>query len=190
MAEKGQDDSKVQLAEMRDVNFPLDATGRTFHVQARKGEVANRVITVGSHGRGEKLSKMLDQKSLITVRSNRAFVVYTGLFNNVPISIVVSCMGSANMDFVVREIRPIVDGELVIFRLGSCGGLKKELGVGSLAFSRECSFLQTNYDRFHHDSENFYYRISKPVPADEKFTDHVYSHRICIFSIKFFGADC
>jgi uridine phosphorylase len=82
----------IKLAEMKDVNFPVDATGRTFHIQARKGEVANRIITVGSHDRGEKLSKMLDDPNrLIIVRSNRAFVVYTGLYNRVPISIVVAC---------------------------------------------------------------------------------------------------
>jgi uridine phosphorylase len=85
-------------------------------------------------------------------------------------------MGSANMDFVVREIRPVVDGDLVIFRLGSCGGLKKVLGVGSIAFARETSFLETNYDRFHdfdNKKDEEFYRISKPVAADAKFTDHV-----------------
>jgi uridine phosphorylase len=162
----------VVLGVMGDVNFPRDEEGRTFHIQAKRGEVANRILTVGSHDRGELIAKHLEH--VHTVKSRRGFVVYTGLYKNIPVSVVVSCMGSANMDFVVREIRAVVTGDMVIFRMGSCGALKSKVGVNSLIFSNAACFVETNYDAFHcvNDKQD-HYRISSPVEADSDLTAHV-----------------
>jgi uridine phosphorylase len=40
----------------------------------------------------------------------------TGCYKGIPISIVSIGMGSANMDFFVREIRETVSGDLVMIR--------------------------------------------------------------------------
>jgi uridine phosphorylase len=84
-------------------------------------------------------------------------------------------MGSANMDFVVREIRAVVSGDMIVFRVGSCGALKAHVGVNSFIFSDAAAFVETNYDAFHdfRDCSDSWYKISKYVRADESLTEHV-----------------
>jgi len=56
----------------------------------------------------------------------------TGLFKGVPVSIITTQMGMPNMDFVVRESRAVVDGQMAIVRLGTCGALRPPAVLGSL----------------------------------------------------------
>eukprot|EP01138_Halocafeteria_seosinensis_P000065 gb/GECG01000066.1/.p1 GENE.gb/GECG01000066.1/~~gb/GECG01000066.1/.p1 ORF type:complete len:354 (+),score=44.55 gb/GECG01000066.1/:1-1062(+) len=104
-----------------DPNFPLTADGRVHHLGVKRGEVANRILSVGDHGRAERLAAFLDNVTVIP--SSRGFKTYTGLFNGVPVSIIATGMGTPMMDFVVRETRAVVDGEMAIIRYGTSGGL-------------------------------------------------------------------
>lgn len=54
-----------------------------------------------------------------------------GLFEGVPVSIVTTLMGMPNMDFVVREARAAVSGNMAIVRLGTCGALRPPAVLGS-----------------------------------------------------------
>jgi len=55
----------------------------------------------------------------------------TGLYEGVPVSIVTTLMGMPNMDFVVREARAAVAGQMAIVRLGTCGALRPPARLGS-----------------------------------------------------------
>lgn len=55
----------------------------------------------------------------------------TGLYEGVPVSIVTTLMGMPNMDFVVREARAAVAGQIAIVRLGTCGALRPPARLGS-----------------------------------------------------------
>jgi len=48
--------------------------------------------------------------------STRHFTTFTGRMLGVPVSIIATGMGTAMMDFVVREARAIVDGDMAIAR--------------------------------------------------------------------------
>jgi uridine phosphorylase len=54
-----------------------------------------------------------------------------GLYHGTPISIITTLMGMPNMDFVVREARAVVDGQMAIIRLGTCGALRPPARLGS-----------------------------------------------------------
>jgi uridine phosphorylase len=54
-----------------------------------------------------------------------------GLYQGTPISIITTLMGMPNMDFVVREARAVVDGQMAIIRLGTCGALRPPARLGS-----------------------------------------------------------
>lgn len=166
---------KVALGVMKDANFPLDPEGRTLHLNCKKGDVNNRIITVGSHSRGELLAGMLDDpQSNHVVVSHRGFIVHSGTFKEVPVSIVVCGMGSPNMDFVVRELRAVIDGEMIIFRLGSCGSLHEDAPPGSLIFASEGSlFCHSDYPTLHSGEETFSYKVEGPVLPDDEFTRHM-----------------
>ncbi|KAJ2782026.1 hypothetical protein H4R18_002531 [Coemansia javaensis] len=123
---------------MNSANKPVSSEGRTYHVETREGEVANRVITVGDAARARALAKHLD-RILFERASHRGFLTITGMYRGVPVSIVAIGMGQAMMDFFVRETRMVVRGPLTIVRFGSCGSICPakigDLVVASSAFA-------------------------------------------------------
>jgi uridine phosphorylase len=83
--------------------------------------MANRIITVGSLGRLERMLKHFDEdKEVKRFESSRGFTTVTGTFNGVPLSIVSIGMGTPNMDFFVRETRLVIDGPAAMVRYVLC----------------------------------------------------------------------
>jgi uridine phosphorylase len=81
------------------------------------------------------------------------------------------------MDFVVRESAGIVDGEMAMLRLGTCGGLgKTEPGNivvasrGSVMVRLEHDFLDVEEDPEALPRASLPYSISKVVPADAELS--------------------
>ncbi|TDL22442.1 purine and uridine phosphorylase [Rickenella mellea] len=148
-----------------DANFPRTEDGRVYHLGIRSGEVANRVVTVGSPSRAEAIAGMLDDEQPYKILSERGFLTITGRYKGIPVSIVSIGMGYPNMDFFVREARECISGDMVIIRLGSCGGVVG-LPVGSLVVPNASVSVNRNVDYdFGVGSENKEpaYRISKPA---------------------------
>ncbi|KAG2498251.1 hypothetical protein HYH03_004001 [Edaphochlamys debaryana] len=120
----------------KDANFPTDAEGRTYHLGTREGEVAPRILSVGSVARAQLLSSLLDPpapgKQHFQRISSRGFLTITGRFEGAPVSIVSTHMGMPNMDFVVRENRAVVRGQIAIVRLGTCGAVQRPAKLGDL----------------------------------------------------------
>jgi len=102
------------------------------------------------------------------------------------------------MDFFVREVRAVVEGELAIIRcvcpfpfsfaksfaeislstsrFGSCGSLDPTLKVGSLGVPEQALTISTNYNYFHSASKEGMepYLISTPIKADERLQKHLF----------------
>ncbi|KXZ47755.1 hypothetical protein GPECTOR_33g637 [Gonium pectorale] len=120
----------------KNANFPTDAEGRTYHLGTKEGEVAPRILSVGSVGRAQLLSTLLDPpaagKTLFHRTSSRGFLTITGRYEGEPVSIVSTHMGMPNMDFVVRENRAVVRGQMAIIRLGTCGAVQRPAKLGDL----------------------------------------------------------
>ncbi|GLB41386.1 putative phosphorylase superfamily protein [Lyophyllum shimeji] len=154
---------------LTDANFPRTADQRVYHLGLRPGEVANRIITVGSPSRARGIAAHLDQNPKpFVLSSERGFLTITGRYKNVPISIISIGMGFPNMDFFIREVRECLSGDMCVVRLGSCGALA-DVPVGtvvvpkaSVAVSRNVGFNFLNPA----ESNEPPYRISKPVAAD------------------------
>ncbi|KAG2130287.1 purine and uridine phosphorylase [Suillus bovinus] len=153
---------------IQNANFPKTVDGRVYHLGIRAGEVANRIITVGSTSRAESIAKMLDASpKIFSLYSERGFLTITGCYKSVPISIVCIGMGAPNADFFIREVRECLCGDMLIIRLGSCGCLT-DLPVGSLvlpASSVACT-RNVDFDFTSGDPWEVPYRLSKPVSAD------------------------
>ncbi|KAF8587464.1 purine and uridine phosphorylase [Ramaria rubella] len=161
-----------------DANFPRTSEGRVYHLGVRSGELANRIITVGPPSRAKSIATLLSPyPPPFVLESERGFLTITGVYDGVPISIVAIGMGAANADFFVREARECVTGDMVIVRLGSCGGLLESLSVGSIVVPRASVSITRNYDfdfTDPHALDGDAYRISKPVSADPELHDAVF----------------
>jgi Phosphorylase superfamily len=123
--------------------------GRTMHMQLMPGELANRVITVGSAERAAMISSFFDSDNQSTQQytSNRGFTTFTGTYKGVPVSVVSIGMGYPMMDFFVREARAVVKGPLAIIRFGTCGGLAARALPGSISVaSKGAALVSRNVD--------------------------------------------
>ena len=175
-----------------------------YHLGIRRGDVAARVVSVGDRGRATLVASFLSplpgESAVRRVESKRGFVVHTGSFEGVPVSVVATGMGAPMMDFVVRECRACVDPErqMAFARLGTCGLLRPDLPVGAMVVaSPGAVFVRRNPDAWAEeeeeeeeeeetpgtttaaprgaDGDDFEpssppYALTKPAPADPELT--------------------
>ncbi|KAK3240868.1 hypothetical protein CYMTET_49324 [Cymbomonas tetramitiformis] len=165
------DSEKPKKATFTDANFPLDPEGRVYHLGVKRGEVTNRILSVGDSDRARRLAGLLDPPveggDLFHAESSRGFNVYTGRKLGVPITIISTGMGIPMMDFVVRETRAIVEGQMAFMRLGTCGLIDATSPVGTVSVAAKGSvFVRREPDAFS-DADVEPYRISLPIPCDE-----------------------
>ena len=163
-------DSDSSLVATGDVHtpFPMNDKGRTLHLNVKRGDVANRILTVGDTQRAIKLSKFFDNPDHIMItHSDTTFKVFTGTFKGVPLSIVATGMGYPMMDFVVREIRNVVKGPIAMIRLGTCGVIHEDYDAGQiLVATKGSTFIQTNHSEIIKGNAKKAYSIADPVKAD------------------------
>ncbi|KAF9902593.1 hypothetical protein EC991_004766 [Linnemannia zychae] len=155
----------------------------SIHVGIKRGELANRIITVGDPARAIVLSRSLDgvdpatpaktvPTNLFSCASHRGFLTITGRYKGTPVSIVAIGMGVSMMDFFVRECRAVVDGPMIMIRLGSCGSLS-DAKVGDICVPSSSYLVQRNYDYFAEDSTSASaspYTMTKKFDADPEVT--------------------
>ncbi|KAJ1770731.1 hypothetical protein IW140_003666 [Coemansia sp. RSA 1813] len=138
--------------QMTNANKPLSADGKTYHVETKWGQVANRLLTVGDPQRARLISKHLD-KVLFEHQSHRGILTITGIYKNLPVSIVAIGMGLSMMDFFVREVRMVVKGPLTIIRLGSCGSIC-DAQAGDVIVASGAFGISTNYSFYANKDPN------------------------------------
>ncbi|GAB4817801.1 hypothetical protein N2152v2_004847 [Parachlorella kessleri] len=171
----------AQKKNYRNANFPVDEEGRTYHLGTKKGEVANRILSVGSEKRALMLSEYLEPpapgRPLFVYESGRGFLTISGSYRGVPVSICSTLMGTPNMDFVVRENRAVVDGQMAFIRLGTCGALQRPARLGdAIVASPGSIFIRRDPDAFTLGGDAKPYIFSLPVPADPVLTHQLQRH--------------
>ena len=115
--------------------------GSIFHLNLLPEDISNKILIVGDPGRVDLLSTLLHD---IRVRKeNREFRTVTGTYENTEITIISSGIGTDNIDILINELDALVNidlktGEvreepvsLTIIRLGTSGGLRQDIPVGS-----------------------------------------------------------
>lgn len=158
------------------------ANGRNLHMNTGPGDMANLVVNVGSLGRAELISSLLE--GCTRTDSSRGFTTFTGSYKGKRVSVVAIGMGVAMMDFFVRETRAVVSGPLVTIRFGTCGGVGLTPSAGSIVVVEQSGLLTRNPDAFVHrygsegsetstppPTESEAYRWSQLAPADGSLTD-------------------
>ena len=135
----------------------FDSEGRIQPLNCKKGEVANRIISVGDPNRALKFSEFLDKDTPVTIRkSGMIFCTYTGTYKGVPVSIIATGMGFAMAELMVVQARAIVDGPIYMIRFGTCGSLHADVPIGCYAIANEAYFVRQDFER-----EDFPFEISK-----------------------------
>jgi len=98
------------------------------HILCKKGDVAKVVLLPGDPGRVKKIIKYWDFANEVVF--NREYLIYTGEYKGIPISVASTGMGCPSAAIAVEELANI--GAEIFIRIGTCGGLKKEIKPGDL----------------------------------------------------------
>ena len=126
--------------------------------------MANRVLVVGSRERAQAIATNCLDELVHRRESDRAFTVFTGLFQGVPLSIINTGMGTPMVDFTLRETRAVVDGPMYMCRYGTSGIIAKDVPMPSiLVSSKGAVFVRRNPDAFAEDAAD-------QVPVPEPYT--------------------
>lgn len=181
MSDENVDSGITKLGDCSDANFPMTADGEVYHLGVKKGQVANRVVTSGDVERINRIAKTPGFEIKFERQSPRLFKIITGTYKGVEVSLVASLMGIPNMDFTIREMRAVVDGPMVIVRLGTCGTPKEDISVGDICIATEGYMVLRNPDGFSRripeSTRPNKYVITEAIPSNEKLT-HLLKEKI------------
>jgi uridine phosphorylase len=134
------------LTDLTQADSP--ATGdRQYHIALERGELAEYVLLVGDPGRVAKVASRFDRVDL--ERSNREIVTATGVYREMPISVMSTGMGTDNVEIVLAEVMEITDAATFI-RVGSSGALQPEIALGDLIVSTGAVRLENTTDFYVH----------------------------------------
>lgn len=97
------------------------------HIRCRPGDIAPAVIVPGDPGRVHRIAERMTDAKLIA--DNREYVVYTGQYNNTPVSVCSSGIGGPAASIAFEELANV--GARVLIRVGSAGGRQPETPLGT-----------------------------------------------------------
>lgn len=123
----------------------LNARGAIYHLDLKRNEIAENIITVGDPARVAEISKHFDK--IEVERNHREFITHTGFIGSKRISVISTGIGPDNIDIVLNELDALVNidfysrtindelKQLNIIRIGTSGSLQPDVPVDSFVAS-------------------------------------------------------
>ena len=133
------------MNKLRDTELIITNSGRIYHLNLKKEEIADDIILVGDPNRVEQISNKFEKIDFKI--THREFITHTGYYNNKKISVISSGIGTDNIDIVINELDALaninfesrqinkIKKSLNIIRLGTSGGLNKKIDIDSFLVS-------------------------------------------------------
>ncbi|MGB9740428.1 MAG: nucleoside phosphorylase [Candidatus Bathyarchaeia archaeon] len=109
----------------------LPHTGKQYHIQCEKGDLAEYLLVPGDPERVNKIASLWDYAK--EVSCHREFRSFTGKYKGVPISALSSGIGPACMAIVVNEASRV--GVHTFIRVGSSGAIQANVNCGDVVIS-------------------------------------------------------
>ncbi|OYT40523.1 MAG: 5'-methylthioadenosine phosphorylase [Desulfurococcales archaeon ex4484_58] len=103
-------------------------SGPPFHIRAKPGDIAENVIVVGDPGRVLIIKDLLENTRV--VNEHRGLLTITGEYRGTRVTVATHGIGSPSASIVFEELGML--GAKRIVRIGTAGGLKKELRIGEV----------------------------------------------------------
>jgi len=131
-----------------DPRVALPAGERQYHIGLGPGELAEYILLPGDPDRTARIATRLDSSEL--ERRNREFATVTGTYRGRRLSIVSTGIGTDNVEIVLAEILAITEQPTFI-RVGSCGALQPEIGLGDLVITSGAVRLESTTGFYVHE---------------------------------------
>lgn len=125
----------------------LNKDGTIFHLHLKPENIADRIILVGDQARVDTISAFFEKIDFST--QNREFKTVTGWYNKNKITVLSTGIGTDNIDIVLNELDALANIDfkkrkiknekksLNMIRVGTSGGLQKNLPVNSFVVSKK-----------------------------------------------------
>ncbi|HLP95734.1 MAG TPA: nucleoside phosphorylase [Saprospiraceae bacterium] len=130
---------------MKPSELILNPDGSIYHLHLLPEQIAPLIITVGDQDRVEQVSQYFDR--IEHKVQKREFKTHTGWLGNTRLSVISTGIGPDNIDIVLneidalfnidletRQVKPTIQS-LTFIRIGTAGGLQKEIPVDALVSS-------------------------------------------------------
>ena len=131
-----------------DARVAVPAGERQYHIGLGPGELADYILLPGDQDRVERVASRFD--SVERTHRHREFASATGTYRGLRVSCVSTGIGTDNVEIVVAEILAVTERPTFI-RVGSCGALQPEVGLGDLIISTGAVRLESTTSYFVHD---------------------------------------
>ncbi|HWH24889.1 MAG TPA: nucleoside phosphorylase [Candidatus Limnocylindria bacterium] len=135
----------VPIADRR---VALPDTDRQYHIDLGRDELAEYILLPGDPDRTARIAERFDSVEL--QRRNREFASATGTYGGRRVSVVSTGIGTDNVEIVVAEILAITRRPTFI-RVGSCGVLRDDIGLGELVITSGAVRLEATTRYFVHE---------------------------------------
>jgi len=112
--------------------IPKNARGRFYHLDCAPGELAPYILTCGDPDRARRIARMLTRVDMR--RKNREFLTYTGIYEDIPVSVMATGIGAPASAIAIVEAANCVS-PVTFIRLGTCGALQADIAVGDLVIT-------------------------------------------------------
>jgi uridine phosphorylase len=178
-------DPRVETLSDRRIAIP--AGERQYHIGLGPGELAEYILLPGDPDRTARIASRFE--SIELEHRHREFASVTGRYRGRRVSVVSTGIGTDNVEIVVAEILAITERPTFI-RVGSCGALQPEMGLGDLAITSGAVRLESTTSFFVHDGYPAvadYEAVVALIEAAERL-GHRYHVGITATAPGFFGA--
>jgi uridine phosphorylase len=131
-----------------DPRTALPDTERQYHIDLAPGEVAEYILLPGDPDRTARIATRLDSVEL--EKRHREFASVTGTYRGRRISVISTGIGTDNVEIVLAEVLAVTQKPTFI-RVGSCGVLRDEIGLGELVITSGAVRLEATTKYFVHE---------------------------------------
>mgnify|MGYP002516257905 FL=1 len=119
----------------------INDNGSVFHLHVKPNQISSKIILVGDPERVLLISNYLDNIEYEV--QNREFHTITGFYKGKRVTVISTGIGCGNIDIVINELDALANIDfktrkdnnqkksLEIVRIGTCGGLREDIKLGS-----------------------------------------------------------
>jgi uridine phosphorylase len=140
--------SEGEVLPNADHRVALPVGERQYHIGLGPGELAEYILLPGDPDRTARIAARLD--SVEFEQRHREFASATGTYRGERVSVVSTGIGTDNVEIVVAEILAVTERPTFI-RVGSCGALQPEVGLGDLIVSTGAVRLESTTSYYVHE---------------------------------------
>lgn len=116
------------------IDLPTTDDGKFYHIDCRHGDIARYVLACANPARAHAIAEHLEDKEL--KGANREYVVYTGMYKGIPLSVMGTGMGAPATAMAVVEAAQCQPNATFI-RVGTCGAIQPGIKTGDLIITEQ-----------------------------------------------------